>query len=175
MWTGRRDKRGIPVYIYKVSALDSKTMNAYFKSSQRTNLSISSTASAMSVTEPSTPTSSGFFAAPGKNSQHAHKDTPPRMLRLFAIYENLTRFVMPLCSLAPGRPNPEAPITQARRPRRPRRPLTRLQTNNIVDISNVGLRQFWNLRTHMQDASTLATAHYPETLDRIFVRHGLLS
>lgn len=77
------------------------------------------------------------------------------MLRLFALYENLTRFVMPLCSSVPGRPNPETPVDQS---------------NNIVDISHVGLKQFWNLRGHMQDASQLATAHYPETLDRIFVR-----
>ena len=76
------------------------------------------------------------------------------MLRLFALYENLTRFVMPLCSAVPGRPNPETPVDQS---------------NNIVDISKVGLKQFWNLRSHMQDASQLATAHYPETLDRIFV------
>lgn len=61
---------------------------------------------------------------------------------------------MPLCSAVPGRPNPETPVDQS---------------NNIVDISKVGIKQFWNLRTHMQDASTLATAHYPETLDRIFV------
>lgn len=80
--------------------------------------------------------------------------SPSRMLRLFALYENLTRFVMPLCSAVPGRPNPETPVDQS---------------NNIVDISHVGLKQFWNLRSHMQDASTLATAHYPETLDRIFV------
>ena len=76
------------------------------------------------------------------------------MLRLFALYENLTRFVMPLCTAAPGRPNAETPVDQC---------------NNIVDISGVGLKQFWNLKTHMQDASQLATAHYPETLDRIFV------
>ena len=80
--------------------------------------------------------------------------SPSRMLRLFALYENLTRFVMPLCSSIPGRPNPETPVDQS---------------NNIVDISRVGLKQFWNLRGHMQDASQLATAHYPETLDRIFV------
>lgn len=43
------------------------------------------------------------------------------------------------------------------------------QSSNIVDISNVGLKTFWNLKSHMQDASQLATAHYPETLDRIFV------
>lgn len=74
-------------------------------------------------------------------------------LRLFALYENLTRFVQPLCT-AVDRKHPETPISQS---------------NNIVDISGVGLKQFWNLKGHMQDASTLATAHYPETLDRIFV------
>lgn len=42
-------------------------------------------------------------------------------------------------------------------------------STNIVDISGVGLKQFWNLKGHMQAASQLATAHYPETLDRIFI------
>lgn len=84
--------------------------------------------------------------------------SPTRMLRLFALYENLTRFVMPLCTAAPGRPNPETPVDQS---------------NNIVDVSKVGLKQFWNLKSHMQDASQLATAHYPETLDRIFVSQSL--
>ena len=80
--------------------------------------------------------------------------TSGKLLRLFALYENLTRFVMPLCTVLTDREYPRTPISQS---------------NNIVDISGVGLKQFWNLRTHMQDASTLATAHYPETLDRIFV------
>lgn len=80
--------------------------------------------------------------------------TPVKLLRLFALYENLTRFALPLCSGVPGRPFPETPVSQS---------------NNIVDISGVGLKQFWNLKSHMQDASELATAHYPETLDRIFV------
>lgn len=86
----------------------------------------------------------------------AHKSStvPQRLLRLFALYENLLRFVMPMCSRL-QRPNPETPI---------------VSSNNIVDVSGVGLKQFWNLKSHMQDASVLATAHYPETLDRIFVR-----
>jgi hypothetical protein len=71
-------------------------------------------------------------------------------LRLFALYESLVRYVTPLCSMVP-RNHPETPISQS---------------NNIVDISGVGLKQFWNLKGHMQDASVLATAHYPETLDR---------
>lgn len=78
---------------------------------------------------------------------------PKKMLRLFSLYENMLRFVLPITSCL-DRPNPEVPITQG---------------TNIVDISGVGLKQFWNLKGHMQEASVLATAHFPETLDRIFV------
>lgn len=118
---GRRDKRGIPVYLFEVAPLNSKNIAAYEK-----DLKIARTTSPKVAT---------------KN------------LRLFALYESLIRFVQPLCS-AVERNNPETPISQS---------------NNIVDISNVGLKQFWNLKNHMQDASQLATAHYPETLDRIFI------
>ena len=125
-WTGRRDRRGIPVYVFEVKHLNAKTMSAYEKSAKET-----------------------------KTKAETDGQTPGKLLRLFALYENLTRFVMPLCSALNDREYPRTPITQS---------------NNIVDISGVGLKQFWNLRSHMQDASTLATAHYPETLDRIFVR-----
>src|SRR6202008_4931140 len=84
---------------------------------------------------------------------HQCSKVPQRLLRLFALYENLLNFVMPMCSQLP-RPNPETPI---------------VTSTNIVDVSGVGLKQFWNLKGHMQDASVLATAHYPETLERIFV------
>ncbi|KAF5872778.1 putative sec14 cytosolic factor protein [Botrytis fragariae] len=124
-WTGRRDRRGIPVYVFEVSYLTGKRMSAYEKSAVDTHT---------------------------KTKQDGK--TSGKLLRLFALYENLTRFVMPLCTVLTDRDHPRTPITQS---------------NNIVDISGVGLKQFWNLRGHMQDASTLATAHYPETLDRIFV------
>lgn len=89
-----------------------------------------------------------------KGKDGVKSKVPRKMLRLFALYENMCRFVLPLCSAIPGRPNPSTPVSQS---------------NNIVDISKVGLKQFWNLRSHLQDSSALATAHYPETLDRIFV------
>ena len=84
---------------------------------------------------------------------HKKLSTPAKHLPLFALYHNLLNFILPLVSSL-ERPNPEIPVTNS---------------TNIVDISNVGLTQFWNLKAHMQDASVLATAHYPETLDRIFV------
>ena len=80
--------------------------------------------------------------------------TPPGMLRLFALYENLTRFNQPFCTQLQDREFLGTPITMS---------------TNIVDVSQVGLKMFWNLKSHMQAASQLATAHYPETLDRIFV------
>ncbi len=85
---------------------------------------------------------------------HKKSSTPAKLLPLFGLYHNLLNFVLPMCSTL-ERPNPEIPVTNS---------------TNIVDISHVGLTQFWSLKGHMQDASVLATAHYPETLDRIFVR-----
>ncbi|KAB5545919.1 CRAL-TRIO domain-containing protein [Coniochaeta sp. 2T2.1] len=125
-WTGRRDKRGIPLYLFEIRHLDSKTVSTYEKSAANTFTS------------------------------HAQTDgaTSPKLLRLFALYENLTRFAQPLCTNLPDRPHHEVPITLS---------------TNIVDVSGVGIKQFWNLKAHMQAASQLATAHYPETLDRIFI------
>jgi len=120
-WLGRRDKRGIPLYLFEVAPLNSKNISAYEKDLAQSKTTI-----------------------PGIATKN---------VRLFALYESLTRFTTPLCSMVP-RIHPETPISQS---------------NNIVDISGVGLKQFWNLKGHMQDASVLATAHYPETLDRIFI------
>ncbi|POS69828.1 SEC14 cytosolic factor [Diaporthe helianthi] len=127
-WTGRRDRRGIPVYLFEIRHLDSKTVSAYEKSVDKTFSK----------------------AADPPASMH----TPPKLLRLFALYENLTRFAQPLCTQMTDREHPSTPITLS---------------TNIVDVGGVSLKQFWNLKSHMQAASQLATAHYPETLDRIFI------
>ncbi|TQS32408.1 hypothetical protein Golomagni_07274, partial [Golovinomyces magnicellulatus] len=125
-WTGRRDRRGIPLYLFEVRHLDSKTVSTYEKEGANSTFSEAK--------------------SDGK--------TPNGVLRLFSLYENLTRFVQPLSTELTDREFPDVPITMS---------------TNIVDISGVGLKQFWNLKGHMQTASTLATAHYPETLDRIFI------
>lgn len=118
--------RGIPLYLFQIRHLDSKTVSAYEKAAEATNVSQAQT----------------------------DGSTPQRLLRLFALYENLTRFAQPLCTAMTDRDSPRTPITLS---------------TNIVDVSHVSLRMFWNLKAHMQAASTLATAHYPETLDRIFI------
>jgi hypothetical protein len=121
-WTGRRDKRGIPLYVFNIGDLDAKKISA---------------------------------AESSDSKERAPDSLSPKLRRLFSTYEHLTEFVFTLCSkVETGRPYPETPISQ---------------TCNIVDISGVSLRQFWNLRSHLQDASVLATAHYPETLGRTFI------
>ena len=122
-WIGRRDKRGIPFYVYEIGDLDPKAVTAYTTSKDKQN-------------------------------QSTNTRTPWKMLKLFALYENLCRFVLPMCSALPDRAHQESPISQS---------------NNIVDMTGVSLTKLFNLRNHMSDASKLATAHYPETLDRIFV------
>lgn len=122
--TGRRDKRGIPIYVFQVRHLNSATVHKYEKMSS-------------------------VYSAAKTDGK-----TPVKLLPLFALYENLTCFVQPLSSQCTDRENAETPITLS---------------TNIVDVSHVSLMQFWNLKSHMQAASQLATAHYPETLDRIFL------
>ncbi|KAJ2963532.1 hypothetical protein NQ176_g10849 [Zarea fungicola] len=125
-WTGRRDRRGIPLYVYEIRTLDNKTVANYEKKGAELKFS----------------------------QAKSDGTTSPGLMRLFALYENLTRFSQPFATQLTDRESPETPITLS---------------TNIVDVSGVGLKQFWNLKAHMQAASQLATAHYPETLDRIFI------
>ena len=80
---------------------------------------------------------------------------PTKMLRAFTIFDTLTRFVMPLCSAVPNRKYPDIAVTKML---------------CIVDISGVGLRQFWSMRGYIQDLSKLVGINYPEILDHVLVR-----
>ena len=66
----------------------------------------------------------------------------------------MTRFTLPLCSALPHPGAPETPISAV---------------TSIIDLTNVSLGTMWSLRHHLQQASELATAHYPETLHTIAV------
>ena len=65
----------------------------------------------------------------------------------------MTRFVLRLCSHLPRRIEP-TPVTSV---------------TTIIDFADVSLPLLWSLRSHLQEASTLATANYPETLSTIVV------
>jgi hypothetical protein len=70
-----------------------------------------------------------------------------------ALYEHLTNFTLPLCSYLP---HPTSPT-----------PVTSVTT--IIDLSDVAYSSMWSLRSHLQQASTLATANHPETLSATIV------
>ena len=80
---------------------------------------------------------------------------PMESVRAFAYYEFLTRFIMPLCTRVPGRPNKERAVTK---------------TLCIVDISGISLKQVWSLRGWIQDLAKMFATNYPEILSRVFVR-----
>ena len=74
----------------------------------------------------------------------------PGLSSVFLPAEYSTRFVQPLCA--------------------------RMHVNRampcsifIVDLTGVTVRHFWNLRAHLQRVSTMATLHYPESVEKIFV------
>ncbi|GAA5906573.1 SEC14 family lipid-binding protein [Sporobolomyces salmoneus] len=110
-WTGRRDKSGLPVYVFKISSLSKKATDEYVKDPERLN---------------------------------------PRMI---ALYEHMVQFVLPLCSSVPHA-HSEVPVSGCA---------------TIVDISGVSLMRFWQLKSHMQRASVLASANYAETLGAIYL------
>ncbi|KAH8979901.1 CRAL-TRIO domain-containing protein [Lactarius akahatsu] len=131
-WTGRRDKHGIPVYIFRLASLSGtlqKELNA----------------------------------------------TPEerRYQRIVALWEFMSRFTLPLCSalphspLVPSSPDAPSPVTSSLPSPTSQPPVT--ATTSIIDLGGVSLGMMWSLRRHLQQASELATAHYPETLHTIAV------
>ncbi|THH11663.1 hypothetical protein EW145_g494 [Phellinidium pouzarii] len=111
-WTGRRDKQGLPIYVYRLNALTNDIRDEI-------------------------------------------NSVPPerRYERIVVLYEAMSRFVAPLCTYLPHSiaPTPVASVT------------------TIVDLAGVSLRQMWTLRGHLQEASVLANANYPETLGTVVV------
>ncbi|QRV79240.1 phosphatidylinositol/phosphatidylcholine transfer protein SFH7 [Ceratobasidium sp. AG-Ba] len=117
-WTGRRDKRGLPLYVYQLSALTPDVMKQLGA-------------------------------------------TPPerRYQRIIALYEYMLNFAFSLCTALPPPESASDSVV----------PSHIAQATTIIDMQDTTLRQLIKFRSHLQEASTLATANYPETLGMIFV------
>ncbi|KAH9960087.1 CRAL-TRIO domain-containing protein, partial [Russula dissimulans] len=92
-----------------------------------------------------------------------------RYQRIIALWEFMCRFTLPLCSTLP-RPTPPSltpgdPTSSP--PSQASPPITTI--TSIVDLGGVSLGLMWSLRRHLQQASELATAYYPETIRRIAI------
>lgn len=83
-WTGRRDKRGLPICLFDMAYLTSN-LGAYKKSCDSLNT---------------------FRPTPTRLASAA-------TLRSLAVFDGMVRFVFPLCSLIRKRPSPETPIFRA--------------------------------------------------------------
>lgn len=128
IWSGRRDKSGQPICLFEFGKLDSKMVAAHIKTSgDMKDL---------------------------KSELKIPDSVPMESVRAFAYYEFLTRFIMPLCTSVPGRPNKERAVTK---------------TLCIVDISGISLKQVWSLRGWIQDLAKMFATNYPEILSRVFI------
>ena len=70
-----------------------------------------------------------------------------------SLYEYMTRFTFPLCSHLPHTTSP-TPISS---------------TTSIVDLGDISLSSLWQLRHHIQEASSLSLANYPEILHHVAI------
>ncbi|KAL7409446.1 CRAL-TRIO domain-containing protein, partial [Mrakia frigida] len=112
MWTGSRDLRGLPIYVYKISALTPATLSRLIPNDAASSSSIA------------------------------------------VITFALIRFLLPFTTAI----------------QRPDQPMSVISgSNSIIDVGGVGLSRFWGLRSHLQVASQVASANFPETIDRVFV------
>ncbi|KAF9026093.1 CRAL/TRIO domain-containing protein [Hymenopellis radicata] len=81
-----------------------------------------------------------------------HAVAPPRRYeRIVSLYESMVNLVMPLCTHV----HPAGETISS--------------STTIIDLSSLTLGSLISLRSHLQEASKLATANYPETLHRIAV------
>jgi len=110
-WTGRRDKLGLPLYVYRLASLE--------------------------------PVQKELDAIPAEI----------RYQRIVVLYEFMVRFTFPLCSQLPHATFP-IPVSS---------------TTTIIDLENVSFTSMWRLRNHLQEASRMSTANYPETLHHIAI------
>ncbi|MCJ1476849.1 hypothetical protein MMC13_005518 [Lambiella insularis] len=74
----------------------------------------------------------------------------PSLSSVFLAAEYSTQFVLPLCA---------------------RMHVDRAMPSSIfiIDLTGVGVSHFWKLRAHLQKASTMATSHYPESVEKMFI------
>ena len=106
-WTGRRSRKGVPLFVYSVSKIRPEDLLC---------------------------TSS--------------KD--PGLSSVFLPAEYSSQFVQPLCARL--HPDGAMPCLM-----------------HIIDLNGVGVKHFWSLRSHLQKAAGMATSHYPESVDKIFI------
>ena len=69
------------------------------------------------------------------------------------LYQLLMQGTLPLCAMLPSEASPTPPDG----------------TTTLVDLEGVSFSLIWSLRSHLQQASVLANANFPETMGITFV------
>ncbi|KAL4876925.1 CRAL-TRIO domain-containing protein [Aspergillus karnatakaensis] len=121
-WTGRCDREGRPIVMIDMTALDRAALEHWRATRDIT---------------------------PGPSANGDSIATPNMAQRAIVHFDGLTRFVLPLCSAAYGRP-----VTNC---------------SYVVDASTLSLRQVWDVRDFARDISWLMATCYPETIHKAYI------
>lgn len=82
-WTGRRDRSGLPVYVFKVSSLAKRDTDEYAKNPERLNPRM------IALYEVRTP----YISLLSRERE--------RLILAFFVFQHMVQFVLPLCSSVP--------------------------------------------------------------------------
>ncbi|KAI5896347.1 CRAL/TRIO domain-containing protein [Schizophyllum commune H4-8] len=95
-----------------------------------------------------------FHLASLQATQKELNAVPPerRYQRIVALWEFMRQFALPLCNSLPRDNNADI-----------------CAVTSIIDLADVSFSSMWSLRHHLQEASGLATAHYPECMHSTIV------
>ncbi|KAF2005649.1 CRAL/TRIO domain-containing protein [Amniculicola lignicola CBS 123094] len=85
---------------------------------------------------------------------HCESPTAANAILFSTLLEYFKRFTIPICNAVPNRPDAQKPVVSG---------------TSIVDISGVSIRQWWQLKDHINEASKLHAKYSPDTLDQSFV------
>ncbi|KAF5337482.1 hypothetical protein D9758_013604 [Tetrapyrgos nigripes] len=164
-WTGRRDKGGRPVYVYRLSSIEPFTKEIHAVSDERRyqriivlyELMVRFVAPLCSYA----PHSDGrnLSEKPSISQLSTNGDASAPTLNETANMNGTTAAQQDSSSSSSAHPDSHGYGTGP--------PIT--STVSIIDLANISLSSLWSLRSHLQEASKLANANYPETLHAIVV------
>ncbi|KAL4888616.1 CRAL-TRIO domain-containing protein [Aspergillus ambiguus] len=134
-WIGRRTKHGLPICLTHIGNITKTTIQGW------------KDARYLNPNQPTDPSSS--------------KDGDPTSLRNIEllqigalIFDNITRFAIPVCAALPDRRDADTPLTSA---------------VILADASTLTISQGFDLRVFARDLSSLLSTCYPEIIDKIII------
>ncbi|KAL4771842.1 CRAL-TRIO domain-containing protein [Aspergillus nidulans var. acristatus] len=136
-WTGRCDRSGRPLLMFNVSAIDKEGLAHWRKTRDMPKAII-----------PGYPADADSTVSASTWTSTSPPQSPNMAQRAVAYFDYYSRFVLPLCSAAHGKP-----VTNC---------------VYLIDAGPLYMRQAWDLREFARDVSWILAMCFPETIYRCY-------